>query len=327
MNSEKHRDLKYYSGAKCLVTGGAGALGSNLVNTLVEFGAEVMVIDDLSSGMVENLNSIKGDLTFVKGSFFLSEQLEMIESFSPSFIFHLAAHFANQNSVDHPSEDLMTNAYGTLKLLNLCKKLSNLKRFLYASSSCVLGSQNIKLSEKSMVDPETPYGFSKLAGEQYSLFYASEFKLPITVIRFFNVYGPGEYPGKYRNVIPNFVKSALCNSSLIITGTGNETREFVYVSDTINGILKSSMVDETIGEILHLGSGFQVPIIELAKKIIEISNSHSIIEFMPRRSWDNILHRSTSIEKAKSLIDYNPKISINKGLEKTIIWIQSILPK
>ena len=319
INNEFISELK---GKNCLVTGGAGSLGSYLVAELLRLGAQVVVLDDLSSGRLDNINHSSPNLTFIKGSVTSQEDLDKAFSKSISYVFHLAAHFANQNSVEHPYEDLMTNAAGTVLLLNMCRNIPSLKRILYASSSCVLGPQDGILKEESEVMPETPYGFSKLAGEEYSLFYSLEFNLPVTVIRYFNSYGPGEYPGKYRNVIPNFIDLALKNEPLTITGTGEETREFVYVSDTITGTLQASVDDNSLGKVFHLGSGQRVSINNLATMILDICDSKSKIKYLPKRSWDHILHRETSIKKAQSTFNYSPEVALEEGLVLMVEWMK-----
>ena len=312
-----------FKGKDCLVTGGAGALGSNLVFKLIEMGAVVTVIDNLSSGYKENLSVVLSKIKFIKGDISSKKDLDKAFESNPKYVFHLAAHFANQNSVDHPYDDLKTNGLATVMILDKCREIKNFERLIYASSSCVLGNDNNQLSENSKLNPETPYGFSKLAGEQYSMFYASEFKLPTTIIRYFNAYGPGEYPGKYRNVVPNFINQALLNKPLNITGTGEETREFVYVDDAIIGTLQASLCENAIGKIFHLGSGQRISINEIAKLIVKLCSSKSEICYFPRRSWDHILHRYTSIEKSIKYFNYCPEIKIEDGLMKAIEWIKS----
>ncbi len=208
-----------------IVTGGAGAIGGNLVKEILRSGRKVAVIDNLSSGSKDNCPAHR-NLSFYKGSI-LDERIlgkvflggEKIET-----VFHLAAHFANQNSVEHPQEDLLTNSLGTLKLLEFFRK-AKAERFVYASSSCVYGNTALDLKEYLIFDLETPYAISKLCGEQYARFYYSFHGLKIVILRYFNAYGPGDPPGRYRNVMPNFMYLALKGKPLVITGTGEETRE------------------------------------------------------------------------------------------------------
>ena len=190
-----------------LVTGGAGAIGSNLTRELAECGArKVIVLDDLSSAQRWNVPS-HPNVLFVEGSILDEVLLKRVFFQEPSNVFHLAAFFANQNSVDHPELDLTVNGLGTLKLLQYAKMVQ-VKRFVYASSGCSIYGSNapLPLREDFMsIHLSSPYQITKMLGELYCNFFAHHYEMSIVRTRFFNSYGPGEIPGAYRNVIPNFV--------------------------------------------------------------------------------------------------------------------------
>ena len=140
--------------------------------------------------------------------------------------------------------------------------------------------------------------------------------------RFFNSYGPGEVPGRYRNVIPNFVWRALRGEPLVITGTGEETRDFIYVDDLVDGLLAAAERPEASGEAFNLGTGIQTRVIDLAEIVIKAFRSTSRIEFAPRRSWDRSLHREADISKAKATLGFQPTVGVREGIERTVDWFR-----
>ena len=311
-----------------LVTGGAGAIGSRLVYRLLESDYRVTVVDDLSSGYMENIPS---DVRFVLGDITEPDVLDQLLSKGDfSYIFHLAALFANQNSVEHPERDLMVNGMGTLRLAEKALHAGEngrLKRVIYVSSSCVYGDHSGPLSEELSPKPKTPYAITKLLGEYYFKYFAEQYQLPVTTLRLFNSYGPGERPGRYRNVIPNFIRLALKNEPLTITGTGNETRDFTYVEDVVDGIILAADNERALGETFDVATGEETKISELAHEIIRLCASQSEVHYAPRRSWDRALRRCGNIEKARKYLGYEPKTRLEDGLVSTIAWIRSLPPE
>ena len=174
----------------------------------------------------------------------------------------------------------------------------------------------------SELEPETPYAATKLLGENYTLFWARQHGLNTVTVRIFNSYGPGEFPGKYRNVIPNFISTALQGKALQITGTGEETRDFTFVSDVVDGIF--SLIDGKTqpGEIFNIASGRETRIIDLARMINDLTQNQAGVTFLPRRSWDGISRRKGNIEKIQSRLGYSPKVNLRQGLETTIQWLK-----
>jgi nucleoside-diphosphate-sugar epimerase len=168
---------------------------------------------------------------------------------------------------------------------------------------------------------DTPYAITKLLGEQYCRYYSSFYGLNVVIARLFNSYGPGEKPGQYRNVIPNFFSKAIKKESLIVTGTGYETRDFTYVGDIVQGLFKLCIKPTQPGEVFNLGSGQKVSINHLVKIINEISKNTAPILYKPRRDWDHVEHRVANIQKAKSFIKYVPTHSLQEGLVATYDWI------
>jgi len=217
-----------YKGKTVLVTGGAGCVGSNLCRKLSQLDAKkVIILDDMSSAYKWNV-PIGKNIQFVQGSILDDEMLRRVFKERPQYVFHLAAHFANQNSVDNPEKDLMVNGLGILKVLQHAH-IVGVDRFVYSSSGCGVYGLESKMPFQEhdiSIHLHTPYQVTKLLGELYTNYFHNLYELPIVNARFFNVFGPGEVPGRYRNVIPNFMYWALNKRALPITGDGSETRDW-----------------------------------------------------------------------------------------------------
>jgi nucleoside-diphosphate-sugar epimerase len=244
--------------------------------------------------------------------------------FKPNHVFHLAAHFANQNSVDHPESDFMVNGLGTLRILEQ-SRLAEVERFVFASSGCsVYGSgAPLPLTEDFIsIHLDTPYQMNKLVGELYCNYFSDYYKLPVSVARYFNVYGPGEVPGAYRNVIPNFIWSAINGRALPVMGTGDETRDFTFVSDIVDGTLRLGVMEGALGEAFNLASGTETKIVDLARCINEITNNKAGIVYTLKRDWDKSTRRRASIEKAQTALGYHPRTRFAEGVRNTYEWIK-----
>lgn len=304
-----------------LVTGGAGAIGSNLTRALAEAGGQVIVLDDLSSAERWNVPSLPGVL-FVEGDVLDEAKLKRVFFERPRIVYHLAAFFANQNSVDHPERDLMVNGMGTLRLLEY-SVFTGVERFIYASSGCsIYGSDApLPLREEFMsLHLSSPYQITKMLGELYCNFFYNHHGLKVVKPRFFNSYGPGEVPGQYRNVIPNFIYWALKGQPLPITGSGEETRDFTYVSDIVDGLLRAGVMEKAIGQEFNLASGVETRIIDLANMINKATGNRAGILLAQRRKWDTKSRLLASIDRAREVIGYKPSTFFEEGLKNTIQW-------
>jgi nucleoside-diphosphate-sugar epimerase len=311
-----------YDGKTILVTGGAGAIGGNLCRKLSELNAKkVIILDDLSSSFEWNIPKAK-NIMFVKGSILDDEMLKRVFKEKPEYVFHLAAHFANQNSVDNPEIDLMVNGMGILKVLEY-SQLVDIKRFIYSSSGCgVYGLDSVMPFEEhdTSISLHTPYQVTKLIGELYTNYFHNLYKLPIVNARFFNVFGPGEVPGRYRNVIPNFFYWAMNGQPLPITGDGTETRDWTYVDDIIRGLLAMGVVEEAIGEAFNLGSAKEHRVIDMANMVNKLAGNEAGIVFAERRNWDVKCRLLSSVEKARKILGYTPKTRFEDGLMNVHQW-------
>jgi UDP-glucose 4-epimerase len=279
------------------------------------------VIDDLSSGYewllpdVPNVTLVRRDVT---------EIADAGISARGALVFHLAAFFANQNSVDHPIDDLHTNGTGTLATL-MWASAGSAHRVVYASAGCSIAGHGVDgpISEDMPVslNLSTPYQITKALGE----FYCNYFLPSLSTVRtrFFNSYGPGEVPGPYRNVIPNFIWRAMHDEPLVITGTGTETRDFIFVDDLVDGLLLAGTVPESHGGAFNLGTGIETRVLDLADLIIELCQSRSTIEYGPRRQWDHSVRRQADISRAKGVLGLQPQVALADGLARTIAWFQT----
>lgn len=316
--------LGVYKDKVVLITGGAGAIGSNLTRTIAGLGAKiVIVLDNLSSAERWNVPALS-NVMFVEGDIRDEVKLKRIFFEKPEYVFHLAAFFANQNSVDHPETDLDVNGMGTLRLLEY-SLFTGVKRFIYASSGCSIygSSAPLPLREEFMsLNLSTPYQITKMLGELYCNFFYNHYGLPVVKTRFFNSYGPGEIPGQYRNVIPNFIYWAMKGDSLPLTGTGEETRDFTYVNDLIDGLLRAGYYEGAIGKEFNLASGKETKIIDLANRISDLTGNKAGIRFLSRRKWDTKSRLLASVDRAKALVGYVPKTEFDEGLKRTVEWFK-----
>ena len=315
-------DLDAYAGKKVLVTGGAGLIGSNLVRRLLEINVDkIIVIDDLSASAKWILPEDQR-VTFIQGTVLNEEILKRAFVERPNYVFHLAAHFANQKAVEYPEDNLLVNGLGTLKLLRWSHFL-NVERFIFTSSGCATyGSRApVPLKEDFVtLHLDTPYQIHKFLGELYCNFFNDYWGLSTVRLRLFNVYGPGGLPGRYKNVIPNFLFWALQGKPLPITGTGNETRDFTFVEDLVDGLLRGGAIPEAAGEAINLGSGIETKVIDLANMINKITGNKAGIVYKTKRSWDKGTRRVASIEKARKILGYDPKVKLEEGLKRTLAW-------
>jgi len=319
----------YFKGRTILVTGGAGAIGSNLsiaMSNLVGEDGMVIILDNLSAIKTDEPVDIPSldNILFVKGDVRSDIALKRVFREKPSIVFHLAAFFANQNSIDYPEESAGVDINGIIKVLDY-SQFTNIEKFVYASSGCAIyGSYGQMPLKEDFISLHltTPYQVNKTAGEMYSNFYYHHYGLKTVNCRFFNSYGPGETPGQYRNVIPNFIYWAMQNKSLPITGTGEETRDFTYVLDLVQGLIKASFYEEAVGNAFNLAAGRETSIASLAAIVNESTANKSEIDFRPSRKWDTKKRLLASIELARGLIDYQPITDFDEGFQNNIKWFQ-----
>ena len=296
-----------------LVTGGLGTVGSGLTAVLAaEKGTAVTVLDDGSSGA----NAVPRGVRLVRGDVADERLLDRVLRTPFREIYHLAAFFANQNSCDHPLRDFRTNALGTVLLFEKAARLKGLKTVLFASTSSMQGDLDAGLDEGF----STPYMASKFVGELYGRFFRRTTRLPLRVVRYYNGYGPGELPGRYRNVIINFIDLSLRGKPLPITGDGSETRDFTYVDDLVAGSLKVARSPRTLKGYYPIGTGRETRIRDLAAAINRLTGNTAGLRRLPRRAWDRSMRRRADLGPARRDAGYRPTVALEEGLRRTIEW-------
>jgi UDP-glucose 4-epimerase len=301
---------------KYLITGGAGFIGSHLSEALTNRGDSVTVIDNLSTGK----NTFNSSVEFIKGSIF--DLLLMDKLISQSdYVLHLAAAVGVFNIVNKPLESLMTNIKGTEIILELCDKYK--KPILITSTSEVYGKNNeVPLSENSNRVLGSPllsrwsYSEAKAVDESMAYFYYQENGLQVRLVRLFNTVGPRQV-GHYGMVVPRFVNAALKNEPLSVYGSGDQIRCFCHVSDAVRALLLVMDSDKAVGEVFNVGNNQQISIIELAKKVIEITGSKSVIEKIAYekaypQGFEDMQRRVPDISKIKQVLGWSPEINLDQ---------------
>ncbi len=304
---------------RALVTGGAGFIGSHLVEALQSAGCDVAVLDNLASGNLRNLEPVRPDISFYQNDIKDLAALEQAAA-GGDVIFHLAAVVAVQQTIDAPLESTLVNDIGTLNVLEAARKAS-VRRVVLASSCAVYGNDPRLPKEESMVPmPASPYAVHKLAGEHYFRVYSELFGIHTTSLRFFNVFGPRQDPtSPYSGVISIFMTKAATGEAPTIFGDGNQTRDFIYVKDVVNALLLAASTDSRPGEVYNIGNGDQVTINRLWELIADISDPALTPQYRPARSGD-ILHSVGNVDKARKLLGFKGTTSLARGLELTYAW-------
>jgi nucleoside-diphosphate-sugar epimerase len=316
---------QYYKDKVILVTGGAGAIGRNLIERLVGLNAgKIILFDNLMSSYKWNI-PVNKNILFIQGDIRNDDDLRRIFHHKPGIVFHLAAFFANQNSVDYPliCEDI--NARGILKLLEYCQLSAAFEKFIYTNSEGGAYGKGCSIpfiEDKISFNLGSPYYISKMAGESYCYYYHSFYNLPVSVVRLFNSYGPGEVPGHYRNVIPNFIYWAMNGQPLPLTGNKNISRDFVFVSDIVEGILRAGFFNDAIGTSINIATGHETLIYEIADLVNLKTANPSGTRILKGRKWDLREKVIGDNQKCQKLLNFNPSVQLEEGLDKTILWFK-----
>ena len=284
-------------------------------------GWSVTVLDNLVQGKRENLPK---SVRFVEGD--VRDSAAVAEAMKGCHVaFHIAANFANQRSIDGPQEDLEINGQGTLNVLQEALR-AKVERLVYASSSCVYGPFSGVLVENLPKHPETPYAITKLLGEYYCEFFCKHYGLKTVSLRLSNVYGPYDFPGKYRNVIPNLMRLAKDEKPLSVMGDGSDSRDFTFVEDAVEALIRAASRKHVVGEAVNVGSGNEVKINDLAQVILKVTGSKAGVVYRERRSWDHIRRRVLSTKRCEELLGFKPSTPLNDGLRRTWAWFEKNNP-
>ena len=303
-----------------LISGGAGFIGSHLAEKLIDRGDEVVILDNLSTGDTKNLSSIIEKIKFVQGNILDQDLVNDLVAES-DFVVNLAASLGVFNIVDKPLESLITNLKGSGIVIEAADKYK--KPILIASTSEVYG-KNIKESLKETDDriighplkSRWSYSEAKAVDESLAYFYYLENKLPIRIVRFFNTVGPRQV-GHYGMVVPRFVSAALKNEPLSVYGSGDQIRCFCHVTDAVNALLLVVDSDKTVGQVFNIGTNSQTSIMELARKVIEVTGSKSSIEKIAyekaySEGFEDMQRRVPDISKIKQVLGWEPEINLDQ---------------
>jgi UDP-glucose 4-epimerase len=315
---------------RVLITGGAGFIGSHLAEAYLEKGHEVYIIDNLSTGSLDNIQHLKENAGFQKRLFvhidtILNRDIMLELVGTCDVVHHLAAAVGVRYILDNPMDSIKTNIRGSETVLELCNKFK--KRVLIASTSEVYGKHThapLIETDNIIYGPSSKfrwsYAASKLMDEFMSLAYYRTTGLPVTIVRLFNTVGPRQ-TGTYGMVIPRLVSQALKNQPLTVYGDGAQTRTFTYVKDVVWALIKLMENDNAFGEVFNIGGTEEISILDLAKKIVSLANSASQVQLIPYnevfgKDFEDMQRRVPSIEKLNKLIGFEPKTTLDVILTK-----------
>lgn len=308
---------------KYLITGGAGFIGSNIAQEILKRGNRIKIIDDLSTGFKRNIESLIEDypkkIKFIKGSItnpnLLQKEMKNIDC-----VIHLAAFTSVPRSIEEPLQANKININGFLNVL-VAARDNQVKRVVFSSSAAVYGnSSDLPKMESIIPMPLSPYAVGKITGEYYMKVFYKLYGLETVCLRFFNIFGPKQNPhSQYASAIPKFIKAIVNNQSPIIFGDGKQTRDFTYIQNVVNATLLGCKEKNAAGEVINVGYGKEVSVLELVETINKVLNKNIKPKFTDPRPGD-IRHSYADITKAKKILDYYPKINYKQGLKRTIKW-------
>lgn len=303
-----------------LVTGGAGFIGSHIAAALIDRGARVRIIDDLSTGHHENVAEIGGDIDFIQASLTdakaLSRALQNVE-----WVFHEAAIPSVPRSVAEPAETHEASVNATFSLL-LAARDHKIRRLVYAASSSAYGDQpELPKREDMRPDPLSPYAVAKLVGEYYCQVFSRVYGLETVSLRYFNVFGPRQDPGsQYSGVISRFIDALLNGEQPTIYGDGEQSRDFTYISNVVDANLKAAESELAVGQVINIANGQRVTInqvFEMVKKLTGRTNLQA--QYAPTRTGD-VRDSLADLSLARALLAYEPRVQLEEGLRSTIDW-------
>jgi UDP-N-acetylglucosamine/UDP-N-acetyl-alpha-D-glucosaminouronate 4-epimerase len=302
-----------------LVTGGAGFIGSAIVEELVERGGTVAVLDDLSTGKEANLAAVRDRITFLRGDIcdLVAVQAAARDA---DFVLHLAARTSVPRSVASPLETNAVNVDGTLNVL-VAARDARARRIVFAASSSAYGeTPTLPKVETMSPEPISPYGVSKYVGEIYAQVFGRVYGLENVSLRYFNVFGPRQDPGSpYSGVLSRFLEALLAGQPPVVYGDGEQTRDFTYVANVVDATLRACEAPGASGKVVNVGTGSRFSLNQTLRLLEKIVGRPVRAEYAPPRSGD-ILHSQADIRLAGSLLGYEPRVGFEEGLRRTWEW-------
>lgn len=309
---------------RALVTGGAGFIGSHLVHGLLARGAEVRVVDNLTSGSLDNLQDILPDLEFREGDI-RDEGFMQAAARGVEVVYHQAAIASVPLSMERPDLVHAVNTGGTLTVLEASRH-AGVRRLVYAASSAVYGNApQLPKREDMPPDPQSPYAAAKHAGELYTQVHYRAFGLETVCLRYFNVFGPGQSPrSQYAAVIPAFLAAALSGRTPVVYGDGGQTRDFVFVEDVVRANLSAAEADRAAcGLSFNVAGGRPVSLNDLLSELGALLGRDILAEYGPERPGD-IRHSYASIERAQRMLGWEPQVPLRDGLARSLDWYRGL---
>jgi UDP-glucose 4-epimerase len=313
---------------RVLVTGGAGYIGSHLVDRLVHLGHNVTVIDDLSTGSLQNLGGAQPHIAFVEGSILDEALVERLVR-DTDVVFHLAAAVGVGHIVEKPLASLITNVRGAEHVIGAAMAYD--KRLLVASTSEIYGkTKKMPMSEDddrvlgSTTIARWGYSTAKAIDEHLALAHAAEGRR-VSVVRYFNSYGPRLDPRGYGSVVANLMRQALNNEPLTVHGDGTQTRCFTYVTDTVECTVRAGLDDDAQGLVFNVGNDRETTILELARKIIALTGSRSDVSFVSYearygKGFEDTVRRVPDVRRARDVLNFSARVDLDEGLQRTLTW-------
>jgi UDP-glucuronate decarboxylase len=319
------KDVKgdVFTNKKVLVTGGAGFIGSWICDVLFDVGAEITVIDDLSTGRIKNIGHLTNQPSF---KFIQTDVCTYKSEEKFDFILHMAGHASPDEYQKYPIETLQTSALGTFAMAELARK--NDAVLLFSSTSETYGDTEIIPTPETYwgkvnpIGPRSCYDEGKRFAEALLMAYNKQYGLDVRVPRIFNSYGPRlREDGLYGRALSRFILQALTNQPITVYGDGKQTRSFCYISDTVTGLMLLTTNPKATGQVVNVGNTKEITILELAKKIREVTKTSSNIEFYPLPK-DDPKRRCPDMDKLKSLVGWKPSVGLEDGLKRTLVWFK-----
>lgn len=307
---------------RALITGGAGFIGSHIARALLERGDSVRILDDLSTGRMENLRDVVDDVELLRADIRNEDALGQAVK-DVDTVYHLAAEISVPRSIEAPVRTYEVNALGTLRLLQACVSAS-VQSVVLSSSCAVYGdAEALPKTEAMLPEPLSPYASSKVTGEHLMTMYARLHGIHAVSLRYFNVFGPRQDPGsEYAAVIPKFIQRMLRGRRPVIFGDGSQTRDFVYVQNVVRANLAAADANGASGGVFNVGSGIPTSIRDLVGKLGRILEADVAPEHGPARKGD-ILHSHGDISLARSELGFQPEVDLQEGLTRTVEWFRS----
>ena len=310
-----------FSGSLCLVTGGAGFIGSHIVEGLLGQGATVRVVDDLSTGYEKNIAHVRSRIQFIQGDLADPEVCRMAVE-GVDYVLHQAAIPSVPRSINDPDETNRSNVTATLNLATASSR-AKIKRLVFASTCAIYGDvQTLPIAEGAQERPMSPYALSKLMGEQYLDMCRRTYGLEVVSLRYFNVFGPRQDPSStYSGVISRFLSAVHSGTRPVVFGDGKQTRDFVYVENVVQANLLACHAENAPGQVINIGTGKATSLLDVLRTLSEITGARTDPAHQPPRAGD-IRHSLAAIDRARSLLGYEIQVSFEEGLRRTLDWFR-----